>query len=73
MSLGSIAGAAAMGHKGWVTARCYICGKKLDLTKDTVYYCPKCHSREYKIFYCVADAKRLHYKCPFDGVELKIY
>ncbi len=73
MSLGSIAGASAMGHRGWITARCYVCAKKLNVVKDTIYYCPKCHSKGHKILYCDADAKRLHYKCPFDGSELKLY
>lgn len=73
MSLGSIAGASAMGHKGWITTRCRICNRKLDLTKDPIYYCPKCYAKGFKMFYCSADAKVLHYKCSFDGSELKLY
>jgi len=53
-----------MGHKGWVKVKCIICGKRMDLTNDEVYVCPKCREL-YHAYFCYADAKVLHYKCPF--------
>ncbi len=62
-------GAWATGHKGWYEVKCSICAKKLYLGDDIVYWCPKCGPK-YGIYYCRADAKRLHGKCPFCGTEL---
>jgi len=71
MSLGSICGANAMGHYGWITVRCRICGKWLNTTKDEVYICPKDKDR-YGAYYCAACAKVLHYKCPYCDTELEL-
>ncbi len=70
MSTAGLKGINAVGHKGWVTVRCRICGRKLDLTLDVVYVCPYCRDK-YDAYFCAADAKRLHYKCPFCGRQLE--
>ncbi len=72
MTIGLLKGVNAPGHKGWSTARCSICNKKLDLFNAVeyhdVYVCPKCGK-----FFCAADARRVKYRCPYDGVELQPY
>ena len=71
MSVGRIAGAAAMGHLGWVEVRCIICARWILITKDEYYECPKCKEDRRAIF-CSSCAKKLHYRCPFCGVELRL-
>ena len=72
MTIGLLKGINAPGHKGWSTVKCSICKKKLDLFEaiDTgeVYVCTKCNS-----FFCIADARRVKYRCPYDGAELQPY
>ncbi len=62
--MGRIKGVNAQGHLGWVTVRCRICNRKLDVTKHPVYKCPKCE-KKYQAYFCEADARVLHYKCPY--------
>ncbi|MEM2579372.1 MAG: hypothetical protein QW398_05470 [Desulfurococcaceae archaeon] len=72
MTTGLIRGANAMGHVGWVTVKCSICSRKMNLFRSIdsgeAYVCIKCNN-----FFCSADAKRLGYKCPYDGSELRPY
>ncbi len=72
MTIGLLKGVNSPGHKGWTTRKCCICNKILDLFEavDTgdVYYCPKCGN-----FFCVADARKVKYRCPFDGSEIQPY
>ncbi|MGC9121609.1 MAG: hypothetical protein ACP5HP_01565 [Thermogladius sp.] len=77
MTVGLLRGVEKSGHKGWTTVYCAICNKKLDLfaaydTKD-VFYCPTCVSKGRDAYFCSADARRLHYRCPYCGGELKPY
>ncbi len=69
MSTAGLKGINAAGHLGWVTRKCRICAKKLDLTVDVVYVCKACMKTR-EAYFCPADAKRLHYRCPFCGREL---
>ena len=70
MSTAGLKGVNAFGHLGWVTKKCRICAAKIDITRDLYYVCPHCKDR-YDAYFCPADAKRLHYRCPFCGRELK--
>ncbi len=76
MTIGLLKGTNSPGHKGWTHVKCRICGKELDLFRaiDTgdVYYCPKC-AKTRGAYFCAADAKRLKYRCPYCGSELKPY
>jgi len=64
-----LVGANAAGHLGWVTKYCRICGRKLVVGTDAVYSCPKCSS-SIDAYYCSADYKKLHGKCPYCKSEL---
>ncbi len=70
MSTAGLKGINAVGHLGWVEVKCRICARKLDVTVDIVYACPYCKDK-YEAYFCPADAKRLHYRCPFCGRELQ--
>ncbi len=70
MSFGSVYGCNASGHLGWVRVKCRICAKVMDKTKDEVYYCKKCAETR-GAYFCFADYRRLHGKCPFCGAELE--
>jgi len=69
MTIGLLQGVNTAGHKGWVTVRCRLCGRKLDITRDIVYVCPKCRETQ-NAYFCEAHARKLKYKCPFCGSEL---
>ena len=77
MTVGKIRGTNAMGTLGWVTVRCRVCGRLLDLTGqrpgskkfEPVYACPKCAST-LGAYFCAADARSLKYRCPFCGSDL---
>ncbi|MEZ0394229.1 MAG: hypothetical protein ABWK00_04200 [Desulfurococcaceae archaeon] len=77
MTVGLLKGVNKGGHKGWTTVKCVICNKNIDLfeaydTKEA-YYCPRCTTKFREVFFCAADARRLHYRCPYCGSELKPY
>jgi uncharacterized protein (UPF0212 family) len=36
-----------------------------------VYVCPHCREK-YDAYFCAADARRLHYRCPFCGRRLEL-
>ena len=69
MSTSGLKGINAVGHLGWVKYKCRICARVLDISEDIVYACPSCKDK-YNAYFCSADAKRLHYRCPFCGREL---
>ncbi|MCE4608459.1 MAG: hypothetical protein F7B61_05830 [Caldisphaeraceae archaeon] len=77
MTIGLAKGINASGHVGWVTVRCRICGRYMDLSgqkpgsrhEEVVYMCPKC-SKTVEAYFCAADAKRLGYRCPYCGSQL---
>lgn len=79
MTVGLNKGTNGLGHIGWVSVRCRICGTYLDLTGqppgarriDIVYACPRCAS-DYGAFFCRADARRVKYSCPFCGSRLVV-
>lgn len=71
MTIGVLIGVNAGGHKGWVTVKCRLCAREMDITKNIVYYCPKCVSN-HRSYFCEADARRLKYKCPYCGHELEV-
>jgi predicted Zn-ribbon and HTH transcriptional regulator len=77
LTIGLLRGANKSGHRGWVTEKCIICATTLDLFHaydlKNVYYCPKCLSQGIKAYFCAADARKVHYKCPFCKSELKPY
>ncbi|MGC9105653.1 MAG: hypothetical protein ACP5HQ_04430 [Thermoprotei archaeon] len=64
-----IRGSNAYGHLGWVTKYCRICNRKIRVGIDVVYKCPKCE-KTYNAYFCQADARGLHYRCPYCGSEL---
>ncbi len=64
-----IRGSNAYGHLGWVTKYCRICNRKLRVGIDVVYKCPKCETK-YGAYFCEADKRTLHGKCPYCGSEL---
>ena len=64
-----LVGANAAGHLGWVTRFCKICSRKLVVGVDAIYVCPKC-GHITGAYYCLADYKRLHGKCPYCKNEL---
>lgn len=64
-----IRGSNAYGHLGWVTKYCRICNRKLRVGIDVVYKCPKCETK-YNAYFCEADKRTLHGKCPYCGTEL---
>jgi predicted amidophosphoribosyltransferase len=70
MSTAGLRGINYAGHKGWTEIKCRVCALKLDLTLDVVYACSYCKDK-YEAYFCPADAKRLHYKCPFCGRKLE--
>jgi len=72
MSFGRIKGVNAQGHHGWVSVRCRVCNKKLDTTRNVVFKCPKCATK-YDAYFCEADARVLHYRCPFCNEQLVSY
>ena len=59
-----IKGSNAYGHLGWITKYCRICNRKLKVGIDVVYKCPKCE-KVYNAYFCEADARGLHHKCPY--------
>jgi len=71
VSTAGLKGINAVGHRGWVQVKCRICATKLDTTLDIVYVCPHCRDK-YDAYFCAADAKRLHYRCPFCGRSLEL-
>jgi len=71
VSTAGLKGINAAGHRGWVTVKCRICATKLDTTLDIVYVCPHCREK-YDAYFCAADARRLHYRCPFCGRRLEL-
>ncbi|QOR94860.1 hypothetical protein IMZ38_02780 [Thermosphaera chiliense] len=77
MTSGLIKGVNKPGHKGWTTEKCIICKTNIDLYEayegNNAYYCPKCLSQGVKAYFCSADARRVHYKCPYCKSELKPY
>ncbi len=70
MSVGRIAGAAAMGNLGWVRVRCKLCGTWILITKEEYYVCPNCEKR-FNATFCAPCAKKIHYRCPYCRSELK--
>ena len=70
MTSGLITGINAMGHSGWVKFKCRICARVLIVSRDPIYHCPKCKDIN-NSYFCEADFKRLHGKCPFCKTELK--
>lgn len=77
MTIGLLKGVNKAGHKGWTTVKCAICHKDIDLFKAVetgdAYYCPRCINRGREVYFCAAHAKKLHYRCPYCGGELKPY
>jgi len=79
MTLGLNKGTNAQGHMGWVLVRCRVCGRYLSLTGqkpgsrkiEVVYYCPHC-AEKYGAYFCHADARMTHYRCPFCGRKLQL-
>lgn len=55
-----LVGTNSGGYLGWVLRYCSICNRKLMIGSDAMYTCPKCNNT----YYCLADYKRLHGKCP---------
>ena len=72
MTTGLLVGVNAAGHPGWISVKCRICALKMDLTKDVVYYCPKCKDTRFTYF-CEPDARRLRYRCPYCNRELELF
>ncbi|HDN75530.1 MAG: hypothetical protein DRO18_00245 [Thermoprotei archaeon] len=66
----SLLGTNAGGHLGWITKRCVICNRRLIVGKDKIYHCPKCVKLGIQAYFCEADGKVLHGKCPYCGNEL---
>ncbi|MEM1627968.1 MAG: hypothetical protein QW551_01655 [Desulfurococcaceae archaeon] len=77
MTIGMLKGANKAGHKGWTTEKCILCSTVLDffVSYDTknIYYCPKCLEQGIKAYFCVADARKVHYRCPYCKTELRQY
>jgi DNA-directed RNA polymerase subunit RPC12/RpoP len=79
VTIGLARGVNALGHVGWITVRCRICGRYLDLSgqkpgarhEEVVYACPKC-MKTLEAYFCAADAKKLGYRCPYCGTQLTI-
>ena len=79
MTVGLNKGTTSLGHVGWVTVRCRICGTYMDITGqqpgarkiDIVYACPKC-AEPYGAYFCRADARRVKYTCPYCGSKLVV-
>jgi len=78
VTLGLNKGTNAHGHMGWMLVRCRVCGRYLSLTgqkpgsgrkTEVVYACKYC-AQKYGAYFCHADARRTHYRCPFCGREL---
>ncbi len=65
-------GTNAAGHKGWYEVKCRICAKKLYIGDSIVYHCPKC-VQQFEAYFCEAHARKLHYRCPYCGTELKLF
>lgn len=59
----------ACGHLGWVTKYCSICSRKLVVGSNAIYTCPKC-GHTLNAYFCLADYRRLHGKCPYCKSEL---
>ena len=72
MSTAGLKGINAAGHDGWITVKCRVCARILDLTEDITYVCRYCETK-YDAYFCPADAKRLRYRCPYCGRELTLY
>ncbi|HIP65544.1 MAG TPA: hypothetical protein EYH08_03350 [Pyrodictium sp.] len=72
VSTAGLKGVNASGHAGWIEVKCRICALKMDVTTDPVYVCPACMEK-YEAYFCPADARRLHHRCPFCGRELVPY
>ena len=72
VSSSGLRGINSSGHSGWTTTKCRICALKIDITMDITYICTHCVEK-YEAYFCPADAKRLHYRCPFCDRELVPY
>jgi len=78
MTIGKLRGTNAMGHLGWITVRCRVCGRLLDLSGqkpgsrkfEVVYACPKCAAK-LGAYFCSADARSLKYRCPFCSADAR--
>ncbi|MEM0224487.1 MAG: hypothetical protein QXM43_07725 [Desulfurococcaceae archaeon] len=77
LTIGLLKGANKPGHKGWTTEKCIMCATTLDFfhgyDAKNIYYCPKCLSNGIKAYFCAADARKVHYKCPYCKSDLKLY
>lgn len=77
LTTGLLRGANKTGHKGWTTEKCIMCSTTLDFYQGyelkNIYYCPKCLSKGVNAYFCAADARKVHYKCPYCKSELKPY
>jgi predicted RNA-binding Zn-ribbon protein involved in translation (DUF1610 family) len=77
MTGGLLQGVNKSGHRGWTTEKCILCATTLDFLQGydlkNIYYCPRCLESRVKAYFCAADARKVHYKCPFCGSELKPY
>lgn len=77
MTIGMLRGVNKAGHRGWITEKCIMCATKLDFyhayDSKNIYYCPRCIETGLKAYFCIADAKKVHYRCPYCRSELKSY
>jgi len=77
MTGGMLRGVNKSGHRGWTTEKCILCATTLDFLQGydlkNIYYCPRCLENNVKAYFCVADSRKVHFKCPFCGSELKPY
>jgi len=67
----SLMGTNAGGHLGWIQKRCAICNRKLIVGKDRVYQCPRCVKLGIPAYFCEADYRVVHGRCPYCRTELK--
>ncbi len=70
MTIGLLKGVNTGGHLGWVTVRCRICNRKLEVTREPVYVCPKCRDSQ-DAYFCEAHARKVKHRCPYCGTELE--
>jgi hypothetical protein len=68
-SMAKLIGSNAGGNLGWVIKYCKICNKKLVVGVNAIYVCPKC-TPTLNTYYCLAEYKRLHGKCPYCRSDL---
>ncbi len=64
-------GCNAGGHRGWFTMKCRICARVLTVGEDLIYVCPKCEEK-YEAYFCEADYRKLHGRCPYCNSELQL-